>query len=270
MTKTSLNAARAAAGLAIAALLASCGGGGGGGGGGNPPPPAALNFVTTTLAAGVVNVPYNQTLRTSGGSGALTFTVTTGALPDGLSLDTATGVISGTPTGPVGAADFTVTVEDSSNPPQDDAEDFSIAINATSLGRNDSIADATPLGNGTFNASISPSGDPGTLLAPDEDFYAITTTATSTITIDVDAQVNGSPLDSVIEVLNASGTQLASCGSPSFTSDCFSDDEELGVALDSFLEVRVNGADTIYVHVVDWGMNARPDQLYDLAISGVN
>jgi hypothetical protein len=24
------------------------------------------------------------------------------------------------------------------------------------------------------------------------------------------------------------------------------------------------------VHVVDWGMDARPDQLYDLAISGVN
>lgn len=269
MTKACLGAVRAAAGLAIATLLASCGGGGGGGGGGNPPP-AALNFVTTTLAAGVINVPYNQTLRTSGGSGALTFTVTTGALPDGLSLDAATGVISGTPSGPVGAADFTVTVEDSSTPIQDDAEDFSIAINATSLGRNDSIADATDLGNGTISASISPSGDPASLLAPDEDFYAITTTATSTITIDVNAQVNGSPLDSVIEVLNQSGTQLTSCGSPSFTSDCFSDDEELGVALDSFLEVRVNGAATVYVHVVDWGMDARPDKLYDLAISGVN
>jgi hypothetical protein len=266
--KSCLPVLRAAAGLAMTTVLASCGGGGGGGG--NPPPPAALSFATTTLADGVVNVPYNQTLRITGGSGALTFTVTAGELPDGLSLDAATGVIAGTPTGPVGAADFSVTVEDSSAPPQDDAEDFSIAINATSLGRNDSIADATALGNGTFSASISPSGDPGSLLAPDEDYYAITTTATSDITIDIDAQVNGSPLDSVIEVVDAAGAPLDTCGSPSFASECFSDDEQLGVARDSFLQVRVNGAATVYLHVVDWGMSARPDNLYDLAISGVN
>ena len=49
-----------------------------------------------------------------------------------------------------------------------------------------------------------------------------------------------------------------------------SDDEELGVDLDSFLQVRVNGATTFYLHVVDWGSNARPDMLYDLIITGVN
>jgi hypothetical protein len=36
------------------------------------------------------------------------------------------------------------------------------------------------------------------------------------------------------------------------------------------LELRVNGATTFYIHVVDWGGNARPDKLYDLVISGVN
>ncbi|HTL50536.1 MAG TPA: Ig domain-containing protein [Steroidobacteraceae bacterium] len=261
---------RAAAGLSMLVILASCGGGGGGGGGGNPPPPADLSILTTTLADGVVGVPYNQTLRVSGGTGATSFTVTAGDLPAGLVLEAATGVISGTPAGPVGAADFTVTVADSSSPPQDDAQDFSIAINATSLGRNDSIADATPLGNGTIGASISPSGDPAALLDPDEDYYAITTTATSTITIDIDAQVLGSPLDSVIEVLNSSGAQLNTCGSPSFNAECANDDEQLGVDLDSFLQVQVNGATTVYVHVLDWGMDARPDKLYNLAISGIN
>jgi hypothetical protein len=48
------------------------------------------------------------------------------------------------------------------------------------------------------------------------------------------------------------------------------DDETSGVDLDSFLQVRVTGAMTFYVHVVDWGSNARPDKLYDLVISGVN
>ena len=42
-----------------------------------------------------------------------------GALPDGLALDAGTGVISGTPAGPVGVADFTISVQDSSAPPQD-------------------------------------------------------------------------------------------------------------------------------------------------------
>ena len=108
------------------------------------------------------------------------------------------------------------------------------------------------------------------MLAPDEDYYAITTTATSTVTVDINAEVNGSPLDSVIEILDAGGTQLNACGSPAFTSPCNSDDETLGIDLDSFLQVRVAGATTFYVHVVDWGMDARPDKLYDLVISGVN
>ena len=49
------------------------------------------------------------------------------------------------------------------------------------------------------------------------------------ITIDVNAQVNGSPLDSVIELLDSRGTVLDQCVSPNFTSECVSDDEDLGV-----------------------------------------
>ena len=42
---------------------------------------------------------------------------------------------------------------------------------------------------------------------PDEDYYRIHTNATFTVTIDINAQVNGSPLDAVIEIL----TRAAPC-----------------------------------------------------------
>jgi hypothetical protein len=243
---------------------------GGSGGGGNPPPPSGIQITTASLVDGTVGVAYAQTIATTGGTGTKTFTISAGELPDGLELNATSGVITGTPAGPTGTIDFTVNVEDSASPPNADDRALAITINAAAVGRNNSIGDATPVTNGTFSASISPSGDPLSVLDPDEDYYAITTTATSTVTVDVNAQVNGSPLDSVIEILDAGGTQLNACGAPAFTAPCANDDEELGVALDSLLEVRVNGAATIYVHVVDWGMDARPDKLYDLAISGVN
>ena len=44
-------------------------------------------------------VPYSFTLTASGGNPPYTFAITSGALPAGLSLNGATGVISGTPTG---------------------------------------------------------------------------------------------------------------------------------------------------------------------------
>ena len=118
---------------------------------------------------------------------------------------------------------------------------LSIRINAAAASRNDTIADATPVGNGTHSASISPAGDPAGTFAPDEDYYAVTTTGDSTVTVDIDAQVNGSPVDTVIEFVNAAGTRLTNCVAPAYTSPCVSDDEDLGVDLDSFLQVRVTG-----------------------------
>ena len=261
------------AGALAALLLVACGGGGSGRDidpPPPPPPPPAVSFQTSTLAGGVIDVPYNQTLRVSGGTGARTFTLDSGALPDGLALNGSTGVISGTPDGPAGTVDFSVTVEDSASPPTDDSQAFSITINATTLGRNDTIAGATPVGNGTVAASISPSGDPSSGFDPDEDYYAITTTEDSTVMVDIDAAVNGSPLDSVIEIVSAGGTPLTTCVAPAFTSACVSDDEDTEDGLfDSLLEVRIAGDTTVYVHVVDWGSNARPDMLYDLIIDGI-
>ena len=250
--------------------MATCGGGGDGGGGGNQPPPPAINITTTLLADGTVGVPFNQTVTAAGGTGARTFTVSTGALPAGIALNETSGVLVGIPTGPAGTADFTIMVEDSATPTQDDTQALSVTISAVAAGRNDSIADATPIGNGTIAASISPSGHPNTVFDPDEDYYQITTTAASTVTVDINAVVNGSPLDSVIEIVGANGQPLATCGAPAFNSICQHDDEDTeGGLLDSLLQIQVGAGVTFYIHVVDWGSNARPDKLYDLVISGV-
>jgi hypothetical protein len=52
----------------------------------------------TTLAIGYVGAAFSQTLTTTGGSAAYTYTVTSGTLPAGLALNASTGAITGTPT----------------------------------------------------------------------------------------------------------------------------------------------------------------------------
>lgn len=71
-----------------------------------------LAITTTVLPAGIVGTAYNTTLMATGGTGAKSWSVSSGTLPAGVSLDTSTGVISGTPTA-AGAAPFTVRVQDS-------------------------------------------------------------------------------------------------------------------------------------------------------------
>jgi hypothetical protein len=61
----------------------------------------------TTLPAAIIGSAYSQTVIASGGTAPYTYSVTSGALPPGLALNIATGVISGTPT-TLGAASFTI------------------------------------------------------------------------------------------------------------------------------------------------------------------
>jgi hypothetical protein len=96
---------------------------------------AQLTVTTTSLAAGVIGTTYSQTLAASGGITPYTWAVTTGTLPAGLSLNSSTGVISGTPSGNVtGTITFTITVTDSESPTKKTASaNLSITITAPTL-----------------------------------------------------------------------------------------------------------------------------------------
>ena len=77
---------------------------------------AALTITTTSLPDAEVGHSYSKTLQRSGGVSPFIWSVTP-ALPTGLSLDTSTGKISGTPAaGTAGTYNPTFTVEDSSTP----------------------------------------------------------------------------------------------------------------------------------------------------------
>ena len=90
-----------------------------------------LSITTTSLPDGNIGAVYGQPVQTVGGFGPLTFSIVpgTGTLPPGFSLNTTTGVISGTATA-TGNFPFTVRVADTSG--QQDTQAFTIIINPSS------------------------------------------------------------------------------------------------------------------------------------------
>ena len=87
---------------------------------------------TTARPNGVMGAPYNDTLRVTGGTGSNSWSVTGGALPQGLTLNAATGVVSGFPhqTG-----NFTYTASVTSGA-QTQAKTFTFSVAAPTLTTN--------------------------------------------------------------------------------------------------------------------------------------
>jgi hypothetical protein len=84
----------------------------------------------STLPHGDIGISYFQTISVSGGMAPYTFSVTAGSLPAGLTLDPATGVISGTPT-QIETANFTITAVDAQTCAK--SQDYTIDITDTCL-----------------------------------------------------------------------------------------------------------------------------------------
>ena len=92
--------------------------------------PIAITTPTTGLS-GTVNSAFSLALLATGGQSPLTYTLTSGTLPVGLSLSSSSGLISGTPTAS-GSSALNVTVTDTNS--QSASTSFTLEINvATQL-----------------------------------------------------------------------------------------------------------------------------------------
>ncbi|HTF26928.1 MAG TPA: putative Ig domain-containing protein [Candidatus Limnocylindria bacterium] len=116
-----------------------------------------LAIDSTALPGATLQTPYSASLRAAGGSGARTWSVIAGTLPSGLSLNSATGTISGTPTA-AGNSNFTVSVADSGTPTKSAMTTLSISVAAVAPLL--AVANSLPNGNigGPYDAVLTATG----------------------------------------------------------------------------------------------------------------
>jgi hypothetical protein len=118
--------------------------------------PAQLSIASLALPAEVNGKLYSQKLQAQGGEPGYTWSIASGSLPQGLSLNASNGVISGMPAGGQSAA-FTAAVSDSSNPAQRATASFSITVPAPPLAISAITLPSVTIG-GSYSQALNVSG----------------------------------------------------------------------------------------------------------------
>jgi hypothetical protein len=162
-------------------------------------PAPVLNITTTSLPTAVAGTSYSATLTATGGVAPYTWTLASGSsLPAGLTLDSSTGVITGTVGGPAGSDTVTFEAADAETPAQDAGVTFTMTVES-------------PI---TFPGSASvPDGSVG-------DIYSFTLTAEGGIAPYTWSLASGSSLPAGLTVSpggTISGTVGGSAGFYTFT-----------------------------------------------------
>ena len=114
-----------------------------------------------TLMDAVFGVPFSGGVPTQGGIGPLTWTITSGSLPPGITLNAADGSISGTASTSVGSFPFTVTVQDSAFPRNSTSRAYTFDVHP-------------PLGNNPTDTTVSLSADQNPVAAGATLTYTLT------------------------------------------------------------------------------------------------
>jgi hypothetical protein len=113
---------------------------------------SAVNITTTSLPNGEAGIFYSQTLQAGGGTGSYTWSVSSGSLPPGLTLNT-TGNISGTPSA-ASSRSFSVRVSDGAGGSSTAALSITIAPTLASPG----CPAGTGIAGQAYSATLNASG----------------------------------------------------------------------------------------------------------------
>ena len=140
-----------------------------------------ITISAATLAASATTTSQSLTVGTamtsftpltgSGGTSPLTYYVSSGTLPTGLSLSSSTGVVSGTPTASYSAADVVFAVKDANNSVASTTSTVSFTVAAALISTTTTLTTSSnsPLSGQsvTFTATVSPSAATGTVTFKD-------------------------------------------------------------------------------------------------------
>jgi hypothetical protein len=122
----------------------------------------SLKITTQTLPDAQAGQAYSQTLTATGGTAPYTWSVLSGVLPTGLSLDPVTGVISGTTQATAAAASVTFSVTDTGPPQQTNSKALTIRV-AAPLAFSLQLPTAAVIGQ-NFTATPEAEGGSGSFL----------------------------------------------------------------------------------------------------------
>ncbi len=202
----------------------------------NPTPQVAaskLIIFTTALPGAASGQPYRAGISVVGGTAPYSMTLTNGALPPGLVFDSATGVISGAPTGRGGAFSFVFNITDSSDPKQSAAQPLSITVTKLSVAL----------------TAVAAVGSQPTAVRPG-DSIRVTATVVNTGQRAFVSMENLAP--------QSTGTASAVCGLPAPTSSAVEANSSLTV---TYACTSITGSGTVKFSVagsaVDFATNAR-------------
>lgn len=233
----------------------------------------------------------------TGGAPPYQWTVGPGSLPPGIALNTAwdkSTILSGSPT-TAGSYTLTFNISDGNTGTlhQNASQQLTwIVKDPGQMTRNDTIAQATPVSNISFLASISPFSDPSSSGA-DVDIYAASAAPGSIVNVYVSPNDDfiqppePNSLQPVMEIVDATGARYQTCAwaSPppgtTYNLPCINGlpPDPPGGPYNVYIEqnyytLQVPGSGTapvtFYVRVSDARGDARPDFIYTFVISGVN
>ena len=118
---------------------------------------AGLTLTFPAPPSGTIGTAYTDTFTASGGTTPYTFSISSGTLPAGLTLNASTGVVSGTPT-TAGTSNFTVKVTDAKSTTATFATSITILSSMLTVAVTASPASVAPGGTVSYTITATNSG----------------------------------------------------------------------------------------------------------------